>query len=252
MFQTLSVKTDDFYQMIAAHRPDIMVVVAFGHVLPKKNPGNPHIRRHQCACVFASKVSRACADSMGDHQWGNRNRRHHDADGYGPGYRGNAPVVIELISHPDDTAGTLHDRLSEVGASLLIDTIQKIKDGSLRPIPQNHALSSYAPMLTKENGHIDWKKPADHIERFIRGMTPWPGAFTFVNDKRMRIFKAKVWDSALSDIPGKVIKGFSNELCVATGKGVLSILEIQMDSGKRLEIREFLKGASIPANAEMS
>jgi methionyl-tRNA formyltransferase len=251
IFQTLSVKTDDFYQMIAAQRPDIMVIVAFGHVLPKKILEIPI---YGAINVHASLL---------------------------PKYRGPAPIQWAIINgetetgvttmlmdrgldtgemllssrveiKPDDTAGTLHDRLSEIGASLLIDTIQKVKDGSLRPVPQNHALSSYAPMLTKEDGHIDWKKPAEYIERFIRGMTPWPGAFTFVNEKRMRIFKSKIWDPSLSDIPGKVVQGFSNELLVSTGKGILSILEVQVDSGKRLEIREFLKGSSIFPGAELT
>ncbi|MCU0600141.1 MAG: methionyl-tRNA formyltransferase [Desulfobacterales bacterium] len=251
VFQTLSVKSDDFYQMIADYRPDLMVVVAFGHIIPKKILEIP---AYGAINVHASLL---------------------------PKYRGPAPIQWAIINgetetgittmlmdagldtgemlmsfrvdiKSDDTGGTLHDLLSEVGASVLIGTIQKLTDGSLRPIPQNHALSSYAPMLKKEDGRIDWKKPADHIERFIRGMSPWPGAFTFLDGRRMRIFKAKIWDAFARDIPGKVIRGFSSEMCVATGMGILSILEVQMDSGKRLEIREFLKGASIPENAEMS
>jgi methionyl-tRNA formyltransferase len=251
VLQPASVKTDDFYQMIHDHRPDLLVVVAFGHVLPKKVLELPV---YGAINVHASLL---------------------------PKYRGPAPIQWAIINgeivtgvttmltdkgldtgemllssrvdiQADDTAGSLHDRLAQVGASLLVDTIQKIKDGSLRPIPQNHALASYAPMLTKEDGHIDWSKPAEYIEKFIRGVTPWPGAFSYVNGKRMRIFKAKIWDPTATDIPGKIVKGFSNELCVATGKGVLSILELQLESGKRLEIREFLKGASIPFGAEMS
>jgi methionyl-tRNA formyltransferase len=251
IYQTLNVKSDEFYRMIAAQRPDILVVVAFGHVLPKKILEIPV---YGAINVHASLL---------------------------PKYRGPAPIQWAIINgecetgittmlmdtgldsgemllaskieiNSDDTAGMLQDRLSEVGASLLIETIKKIQDGSLRPVPQNHALATYAPMLKKEDGLIDWEKPADDIERFIRGVTPWPGAFTFVNGKRMRVFKAKVWDSDSTDIPGKITKAFSNELCVATGRGVLSILEIQMDSGKRLEIREFLKGSTLEPGLQLT
>jgi methionyl-tRNA formyltransferase len=251
VFQTLSVKSEDFYRMIIEQRPDIMVVVAFGHVLPKKILEIPV---YGAINVHASLL---------------------------PKYRGPAPIQWAIINgesetgvttmlmdtgldtgemllsskteiFPDDTTGTLHDRLSEVGASLLIDTIKKIEDGSLRPITQNHAHATYAPMLSKEDGHIDWNKPADQIGRLIRGVTPWPGAFTFVNGKRMRIFKSEVLDSNAIDSPGMVTKGFSSQLCVATGKGILSILEVQMDSGKRLEIREFLKGATIPEGTRLT
>ncbi len=251
VFQTLSVKDDAFYQMLCGLRPDILAVVAFGHVLPKKILEIP---LYGAINVHASLL---------------------------PKYRGPAPIQWAIINgetetgvttmlmdagldtgemllsaktqiQSDDTAGSLHDRLSKLGASLLIDTIQKKEDGSLRPIPQNHALASLAPMLKKEDGHIDWRTPAQYIERFIRGMTPWPGAFTYVNGKRMRIFKATIWDPELTDIPGRVFKGFSGQLCVSTGKGILSILEVQLDSGKRLEIKEFLKGASIPEGAEMT
>jgi methionyl-tRNA formyltransferase len=251
VLQTFSVKTEDFYKTITEHRPDIMVVVAFGHVLPKRVLEIPI---YGAINVHASLL---------------------------PKYRGPAPIQWAIINgesetgvttmimdmgldtgemllsaktqiSTDDTAGTLHDRLSELGASLLIDTIKKIEDGSLRPVTQNHALATYAPMLSKEDGHIDWTKPANQIERFIRGVTPWPGAFSFVNGKRMRIFKAEAWDSDSKNLPGEITKNFSSQLCVATGKGILSILEVQLDSGKRLEIREFLKGTTFPEGLQLT
>jgi methionyl-tRNA formyltransferase len=251
VFQTKNVKTDDFHRMIAALKPDILVVVAFGHILPKRILEIP---AYGAINVHASLL---------------------------PKYRGPAPIQWAIINgesetgvttmmmdtgldtgemllslkieiFPHDTAGTLHDRLSQIGANLLIDTIKKIEDGSLRPVTQNHALATYAPMLSKEDGHIDWKKSAEQIERFIRGVSPWPGAFTFVNGKRLRIFKAKAWDSDPTNLPGEITKGFSNELCVSTGKGILSLLEVQLDSGKRLNTPEFLNGVSIPPGSRLS
>ena len=101
-------------------------------------------------------------------------------------------------------------------------------------------------MLKKKDGRIDWTLSANKIERFIQGMTPWPGAYTFYDNKRLKIFKAALKSTPASEPPGTVIKGFSNELRVATGNGVLSILDIQGASGKRLAIADFLRGNSIP------
>jgi methionyl-tRNA formyltransferase len=245
VFQTLSVKNEDFYKTIADHSPDLMVIVAFGHVIPKKVLEIPV---YGSINVHASLL---------------------------PKYRGPAPIQWSIINgesetgvttmlmdagldtgemllaskleiSKDDTAGTLHDKLAQTGATLLIDTIKKIEDGSLSPVTQNHAFATYAPMLKKEDGRIDWKKSAVQIERFIRGVTPWPVAYTFINEKRLRIFKSKILDMDTTHSPGIIVKGLSSELCVSTGKGILSILEVQLDSGKRLDIREFLKGAVIP------
>jgi methionyl-tRNA formyltransferase len=251
LFQVDSIKSEEFYKKIISLYPDLIVVVAFGHILPKKILEIP---KYGAINVHASLL---------------------------PKYRGPAPIQWSIINGetetgvttmlmdtgldtgeillsskinilPDDTAGGLHDRLSAVGADLLIETIKKMENSALNPIPQNHAQATYAPMLTKEDGHIDWAKSGDQIERFIRAMNPWPGAFTFINQKRIKIFKCKIQDAHISKPPGSVVNGFSNELWIATGKGVLSILEVQSDSGKRLPINEFLRGSSIPADVRMT
>ena len=245
VIQPEAVNTDDFAKMIADRSPDLLVVVAFGHILPKRIleiPGYGSVNIH------ASLL---------------------------PAYRGPAPIQWAVINGetetgvtsmlmdkgldtgeillfeklpvlPDDTAGSLHDRLAAVAARVLIKTIDAIRSGTVRPLTQNHAQATYAPMLKKADGRIDWTKPAEEIERFIRGMTPWPGAFTFMNSKRIKIFHGRVCSLTESHAPGTVIPGFDGELRVACGRDALCILELQADSGKRMDTEQFLKGQKIP------
>jgi methionyl-tRNA formyltransferase len=151
----------------------------------------------------------------------------------------------ETIS-PDDTAATLHDRLAKAGAGLLIKTLKDLAGHKLTPLPQDHSAATYAPLLKKQDGHINWHRPASELEPFIRGVTPWPGAFTFHNETRLKIFKAAPISENVSEAAGTILMGFPDELRVATGKGVLSILEIQGPSGKRLGVANFLRGYKLP------
>jgi methionyl-tRNA formyltransferase len=251
IIQPVSVKTDDFYNQIFDIAPDLLVVVAFGHVLPKKILEIP---TYGAINVHASLL---------------------------PKYRGPAPIQWAIINgdpetgvttmlmdkgldtgemlltiktpiKPNDTSETLHDRLAIDGASVLKKTLTAIENQTICPISQQHALATYAPMLFKKDGRIDWSLSAKRIEQFIRGMTPWPGAFTNYGEKRLKIFKAIIKPADTSEEPGTVIEGFSNELRVATGDGVLSITEIQGSSGKRLKINDFLRGSQIPPGSVFS
>ncbi len=246
-----STKTDRFRQKIGDIAPDLLVVVAFGHVLPKTVLDIP---RFGAVNVHASLL---------------------------PRYRGPAPIHRAIISGEtetgittmlmdkgldtgeillaekcailtDDTAETLHDRLADLGAAVLKKTLQGFENQTLRPVPQNHADATYAPMLSKKEGRIDWSRPAPEIERFIRGMCPWPGAFTFYNDKRLKIFKAAVLSESGGEAPGTVVASPMGRLRVSTGDGTVSIREIQGSSGKRLQITDFLRGFPIAAGAVFS
>jgi len=246
VLQPISVKTDEFYNIIKGIAPDILVVVAFGHVLPKRILEIPALGAIN---IHASLL---------------------------PQYRGPAPIQWAIINgddhtgvttmlmdkgldtgdilltaqtpiSPDDTSQTLHDRLALLGAELIQKTLAGMENGTVRPIPQNHASATYAPMLKKQDGHIDWSFSAKKIEQLIRGVTPWPGAFTFWDSKQIKIFKALPKPLSTQAHPGTVIAGFSNELRVAAGDGALSIVEIQGPSGKRMHISDFLRGAAIPA-----
>jgi len=244
VIQPESVRTPEFKEQIEILKPDLLVVVAFGHILPKYILDIPTIGAIN---IHASLL---------------------------PKYRGPAPIQRAIIAGEketgittmfmdkgldtgdillsekieiasDDTSATLHDRLSVVGAELLIKTLKRFEAQDIKPIPQDHSQATYAPILSKKDGLIAWNQPAQAIESFIRGVTPWPGAFTFHGENRLKIFKAKPVSTDSNDSPGTVIRGFSDELRVSTADGYLSILEIQGASGKRLSIQDFLRGYEI-------
>ena len=152
----------------------------------------------------------------------------------------------KTVIFPDDTAATLHDRLAVLGAELLGETLRGLHTGNIQPVPQDPRQATYAPLLKKSDGQIDWTRPAHSLDAFIRGMSPWPGAFTFHAGKRLKIFRAEPARTDAREAPGTVILGFPDELRVMTGEGALSILDIQGASGKRLPIRDFLQGNSMP------
>ncbi|MDH3884050.1 MAG: methionyl-tRNA formyltransferase, partial [Desulfobacterales bacterium] len=135
---------------------------------------------------------------------------------------------------------------ANTGADLLIKTLKDYAAHKLIPIAQDHSKATYAPLLKKQDGHINWQKSAEELEPFIRGMTPWPGAFTFHNETRLKILKAAPIPERVAEAAGTILKAFPDELRVATGKGALSILEIQGPSGKRLGVADFLRGYKLP------
>lgn len=243
-YQPESIKSDDAFRELSALEPDVFVVIAFGQILPKsllEMPGKGAINLH------ASLL---------------------------PKYRGPAPIQWSLINGeketgvttmhldegmdtgdillaskvdilPADTSATLHDRLALEGARLVLETLDRLAGNSLIPRPQDPSLASYAPLLSKKDGHIDWTQPASALENLIRGLTPWPGAYTFCDDMRLKILNARQVDTDTRHAPGTVLASFPDELRIATGKGALLIREIQGASGKCLQTKDFLCGCTI-------
>jgi methionyl-tRNA formyltransferase len=160
---------------------------------------------------------------------------------------GDILLTREMPIDYDDTGETLTGKLSLAGAELLLQAIAEIRKGYLRPLKQDDSAATYAPMLKKEDGGIDWGKPAGEIRNQIRGMLPWPGAFTFLNGKLIKIYKAAVAEG--EGKPGVVIDTPQGVLRVMTGKGALDILELQMEGGKRLDAKAFLSGRKIEPGA---
>jgi methionyl-tRNA formyltransferase len=252
VYQPESVNTSDFYEKVIQTAPDFFVVVAFGQIFSEKLLKIP---QKGAINVHASLL---------------------------PKYRGAAPIQWALINGEKETgvttmlmekkmdagdillscatpiedsenAGTLHDRLADLGAKLLMDTLEKLENNEIHPKPQDHSQATFAPILKKEDSHIDWKQPPDKIQNVIRAMAPKPGAFTFHGNRRLKIFKAMTVPGEKNAIPGTVLKGFENEVRVASGQdGALSILEIQGGSGKRMKIIDFLHGNSIPPGSTFS
>ena len=245
VLQPTSVNDAEFVEAIVRTAPDFLVVVAYGRILPKAILALPKMGTIN---LHASLL---------------------------PKYRGPAPIQWAIINGETvtgvttmlmdegmdtgdilmtatekissvDTSATLHDRLARIGANLLVDTLDRYSKGQVRPIPQDHDQATQAPLLKKSDGRIAWDAPADKISAFIRGMTPWPGAYTYYKGKSFKIFDAKPIRTDVAQSAGTVIKGFPDELRVATAKGVLSVLEIQGASGKRLRIADFLRGYAMP------
>lgn len=250
VFQPQSLKNDAVLQRLASEKPDFLVVIAYGHIL---SPAHLALARIGAINIHASLL---------------------------PKYRGPAPIQWAIINGEretgvttmlmdegldtgdilltaaepigsEDTAATLHDRLAVIGAALLIETLDAFSADALTPATQDARLATYAPLLKKNDGHIDWRKPAGRIEAFIRGVTPWPGAFAFLNGKRLKVFRSQPLDARSDLPPGTVLGRFPGELAVATGEGVLSILEIQGASGKRLGIEDFLRGHPISPGEQL-
>jgi methionyl-tRNA formyltransferase len=251
ILQPVSIRRDEFLTALEAERPDAVIVVAFGQLLPKRLLDLP---RMAAVNVHGSLL---------------------------PQYRGPAPIQWAIINgepetgvttmlmdegidtgdlllaektpiEPTDTSETLHDRLSELGAALLVKTLDAMTAGTVEPVSQKGQEASYAPMLTKSDGRIDWNQPPERIDCFIRGMTPWPGAFSDLEGRRIKIFRARPAQLDAPAAPGTVVKGFSDEIRVAARDGALSILELQVASGKRLSAAAFLRGCAVPPGKRLT
>jgi methionyl-tRNA formyltransferase len=248
--QPSSVRTAEFSNCIEKHTPDFIVVVAFGHIIPKNILTIPKIATINIHASLLPKYR-----GPAPIQWAIINEEKKTGvttmlmdEGMDTG---DILLSSELEIAPDDTSGTLHDRLADLGADLLIQTLNAFETGDINPIAQDHTRATYAPMLKKNDGRMNWKLPAESLEAFIRGMTPWPGAFTFHEKKRLKIFKAKTIVVDTEASPGTVIKSFPDELWISTGKDVLSIIEIQGESGKRLLIKDFLLGYKLGPSSKL-
>ena len=251
VIQPSSIKTPDFADQIKSLNPDFQVVIAYGKILPENVLALPRIGTINIHASLLPRLRGAAPI-----QWAVINGETETGvcsmlmdKGMDTG---DVLLTAKETIEPCDTAGTLHDRLAVHGARVLIDTLNAFADNTIQPLPQNHSLATYAPMLTKDDGLINWNKPAEFVENFLRGVTPWPGAYTFWGDKRLKIFSAGTIAADISEPPGTVLVGFPDELRVATGDGVLSIREIQGASGKRLTIKEFLRGHKIPPGTVLS
>lgn len=243
VFQPEKVKNPEFVDILKEMNPDVIVVIAFGQILSKEILDLP---KYGCINVHASLL---------------------------PEYRGAAPIqwavidgkkesgvttmymaegldtgdiidkkVIELDKK--ETGGSLFDRLSLIGGDLILETLKHLEDGTAKRIPQDDEKSSYAGKITKELGHIDFTKSAVEIEQLIRGLNPWPSAFTHIDDKTLKIWDADVIDEPVKEEPGTIIST-NKTLKVATGDGYLDIKELQLAGKKRMDIVSFLNGYSI-------
>ena len=263
VYQPVKVREPEFVQILRELAPQVIVVAAFGQILTKEILELPPFG---CVNIHASLL---------------------------PKYRGAAPIQWAIICGetetgittmqmnegldtgdmleravipiaPDETGGSLHDKLSQAGGPLILSTLKKREEGSIRPVPQGESGTCYARMLTKSLGDIDWTMPAEEIERLIRGLNPWPSAYTSWNGRTIKIWSAEVLpeqaadapDGAVSALgaapeaelcPGQIVRADKACLAVCTGKGILQIKELQLEGKKRMDAAAFLRGCPIKA-----
>ena len=149
-------------------------------------------------------------------------------------------VIVPL--EKDETGGSLFDKLSVAGAKLCVETMELIEKGEVTPEKQGETTTEYAKMITKDLGKIDFSKSAVEIERLVRGFNPWPSAYTKLGNKTLKIWVADVLEEEYEGAFGEIIKVSKNEILVKTGKGTLSLKEIQLEGKKRMAADAFLRG----------
>jgi len=243
---------EEFINTLKEAAPDVIAVAAYGQILPKEVLDIPPLG---CINVHGSLLPRFRGAApiqrsiiAGDEETGITIM--YMAEGLDTG------DMLAKMSTPigDKTGEQLHDELAVMGAKLLVETIPQL--GEITGEKQDDALSNYAPMISKKEGHIDFTKTPQQIERIIRAFTPWPGTYFYYGDKMVKLHKAKVFTAkeyereaqgslTESAVAGTVIAASKDGLDIAAGGGVLRAVEIQMPGKKRVEFREFLKGNSI-------
>ena len=239
-----------FIEAVRAHAPDWFIVIAFGHIL---KPRHLTLPRLGALNVHASLLPRHRGPApiqwsiiKGDRETGVTTMLMDEGLDSGDML---LKSRTEISAH--DTAASLHDRLAVMGADLLVETLEGLAADRITPQTQDHTAATYAPMLSKSDGRIQWSQTNRQIDALVRGVTPWPGAHTFWVDQRLKVFRVSPANALHPAEPGTVLSGFQSELRIATGDGALTIDEIQGPGGRRMPAAEFLKGRSIPPGTRL-
>ncbi len=244
VFQPVKVREPECIEELRKYEADIMVVVAFGQILPKEIL---EMTPYGCVNVHASLL---------------------------PKYRGAAPIQWAIIDGEEvtgvttmqmnegldtgdmllktiipieakETGGSLFDKLAEAGAKLCVETLEGLQNKTITPEPQGETPTDYAKQIKKELGNINWTKPGVEIERLIRGLTPWPSAFTDWNGKVMKIWDAEIVEGSSDKEPGTIVKVEKDAFYVQTGEGFLKVCELQIPGKKRMDAGAFLRGYQV-------
>lgn len=244
VYQPKRIREPECVEYLKGFEPDIIVVAAFGQILSKEILEMP---KYGCINVHASLL---------------------------PKYRGAAPIQwavingdrisgvtiqrmevgidtgdmiekVEVELSADETGGSLFESLAEAGAKLCVSAMEKIENGTAEYRSQEEAEATHVGMINKQLGNINWEMEAAAIERLIRGLNPWPSAYTKVNGKTLKIWKASVAPGGDQTRAGQVVRSTKDALQIQTGAGILSLQEVQLEGKKRMEIADFLRGNPI-------
>jgi methionyl-tRNA formyltransferase len=248
ILQPESVKDAAFGSAFSALDADIAIVAAYGQILTQTLLATPRMGMLNVHASIlpryrgAAPVHRAVIN--GERDTGITIMRMVRALDAGP------MLAVEHRSIlGDETSDEVERDLAVMGARLLLSTLAGIVDGSVDEAAQNESDASYAPRLTKDDGRIDWRWPAARIHNLIRGLHPWPHAFTFLGPQRFILHRSHASDHPVSDPPGTVLDAAGDALRIATGDGVIEVLEIQAEGKRPMMVREFLAGHPVRAGA---
>jgi methionyl-tRNA formyltransferase len=238
------IRDPQFLETLRNWRPEIIIVVAYGRILP---PSILELAPRGCLNVHYSLLPkyRGAAPAAwtiidGESNAGVTTMQLVEKMDAGPIY-----LQESVAMEPDETTGTLQEKLTPIGARLLRNTLSQLKEGTIRPREQDESAATFAPMLKKEDGLIDWNLPAAAIERRVRGLDPWPGCYTLFGTKMLKVHRAKVISVEQKGTPGDIVRADAGGFWVATGAGTLALEEVQLENKKRLPGSEFIKGARI-------
>ncbi|GAB4485004.1 MAG: methionyl-tRNA formyltransferase [Thermodesulfovibrionales bacterium] len=240
VLQPKSVRTEEFVKEIALLAPEAIVVVAYGRILP---PAILSVPRIGCVNVHASLLPRyrgaapiQWAVIQGETKTGVTTMLMDEGLD-----TGDVLLVEETSINGDDTAQTLAARLSEMGAGLLVRTLRGLRAGTVKPVPQAGE-PSYAPILRKEDGQIDWTRKASEIANLVRGTHPWPGAFCFFSGERLTVLRAYPEEAGVFARAGTIVQITNDEVRVAAGFGTLVLTEVKPDGKKAMSAAAFFRG----------
>ncbi len=246
VFQPQKLRSEEAIRQVLELQPDLIVTAAYGQILPEPVLNAP---KYGCINVHASLL---------------------------PKYRGGAPIHHAIINGEKETGvtimymvkaldagdmllqraipitsgdnvGTMHDKLANLGAELLKEVLPSILDGTVQAVPQDDEQATFAPNITREDEKIDWERTAQELDCQIRGLCPWPVAYTLWKGKPFKIWKASVVNEETQGEPGTVIRLDNNGIVVATGKGLLRLTEVQPSGKKPMPARQFINGRQMKA-----
>ena len=244
ILQPARIKNRQVIDEIRVLTPDVIAVMAYGQILPRTLLDIP-----RCACLnlHASLLPRwrgaapiQAAIAAGDRQTGITVMYMDEGLDTGDIL---LQRKIEILS--TDTGGSLHDRLAQTAPEALLDSLGMLAKGSAPHLPQDNALATYAPKLTRDDGKIDWSESAEIIERKIRALNPWPGAFALVSEKSGRVLRLKVFDAKIADEegrPGEILRADNQGLIVGTGDNTISLGHVQLEGKRRMSAYDFVRG----------
>ncbi len=251
LLQPLKMKDPEFLQTLGGWKPDLIAVAAYGRILPPAILSLPPLG---CVNVHGSLLPKY--RGAGPIQWAIINGETETGittmlmdEGMDTG----AMLLQEAIPiRSDDTVGTLSPRLAELGGRLLVETIARLKAGTLVPRPQDSSRATLAPLLKKEDGAIDWALPAAVLGNRVRGLSPWPGAYTTVaGGDRWIVWRALALPGPVTKPPGVVVAITDEAVHVATGEGILAVMELQPSNSRRMAVFQYLAGHPIAVGLQL-